>query len=69
MTSGFEEKATAFGMQGAALMPNSVEKKEQELKKNMATVLKDKGMIQDTILELDRYKRDALKQTWEKVNV
>lgn len=34
----------------------------------MATVLKDKAMIQDTIVELDRYKRDALKKTWEKVN-
>jgi structural maintenance of chromosome 2 len=34
----------------------------------MATVLKDKSMIEDTITELDRYKRDALAQTWEKVN-
>ena len=46
----------------------SVEKKEQALKKMMATVLKDKEMIQDTIVELDRYKRDALKTTWSKVN-
>ena len=46
----------------------SVEKKEQALKKMMATVLKDKAMIQDTIVELDRYKRDALKTTWTKVN-
>jgi len=46
----------------------SVEKKEQALKKMMATVLKDKGMIEDTIIELDRYKRDALAKTWEKVN-
>ncbi|ODO05464.1 hypothetical protein I350_04514 [Cryptococcus amylolentus CBS 6273] len=49
-------------------MIDSVEKKEQALKKMMATVLKDKGMIQDTIEELDRYKRDALTKTWEKVN-
>jgi structural maintenance of chromosome 2 len=34
----------------------------------MATVLKDKSMIEDTIAELDRYKRDALAKTWEKVN-
>jgi structural maintenance of chromosome 2 len=47
----------------------SVEKKEQALKKMMATVLKDKAMIEDTIQELDRYKRDALAKTWEKVNM
>jgi structural maintenance of chromosome 2 len=46
----------------------SVEKKEQALKKMMSTVLKDKSKIEDTIAELDRYKRDALMQTWEKVN-
>jgi structural maintenance of chromosome 2 len=34
----------------------------------MATVLKDKSKIEDTIVELDRYKRDALMKTWEKVN-
>lgn len=45
-----------------------MEKKEQALRKMMATVLKDKAMIQDTIVELDRYKRDALKTTWSKVN-
>jgi structural maintenance of chromosome 2 len=45
-----------------------VEKKEQALKKMMSTVLKDKSKIEDTIAELDRYKRDALMQTWEKVN-
>lgn len=31
------------------------------------TVLKDKEKIEDTIEELDRYKRDALEKTWEKV--
>ena len=46
----------------------SVEKNEQALKKMMATVVKDKSMIQETIVELDRYKRDALLKTWEKVN-
>ena len=35
----------------------------------MATVLKDKQKIEDTIAELDRYKRDALQKTWEKVDV
>jgi structural maintenance of chromosome 2 len=46
----------------------SVEKKELDLKKMLATVLKDKEKIEDTIEELDRYKRDALQKTWEKVN-
>ena len=46
----------------------SVEKKEADLKKNMATVEKDKEKIEETIEELDRYKRDALQKTWEKVN-
>lgn len=46
----------------------SVEKKETEIKKMMATVLKDKQKIEDTIAELDRYKRDALQKTWEKVD-
>lgn len=34
----------------------------------MSTVLKDKQKIEDTIAELDRYKRDALQKTWEKVD-
>ncbi|KAF8966105.1 condensin complex subunit SMC2 [Flammula alnicola] len=33
---------------------------------NMATVEKDKEKIEETIEELDRYKRDALQKTWEK---
>jgi structural maintenance of chromosome 2 len=46
----------------------SVEKKEVALKKMLSTVLKDKEKIEETIEELDRYKRDALQKTWEKVN-
>jgi len=46
----------------------SVEKKEVSLKKMLATVMKDKEKIEETIKELDRYKRDALQKTWEKVN-
>lgn len=46
----------------------SVEKKEGSLKKMLSTVLKDKVKIEQTIEELDRYKRDALQTTWEKVN-
>ncbi|KAL7424509.1 Structural maintenance of chromosomes protein 2 [Cryptotrichosporon argae] len=49
-------------------MIDNVEKKEQALKKMMATVLKDKSKIEETIGELDHYKRDALMKTWEKVN-
>ena len=47
-----------------------VEKREASLKKMLSMVLKDKEKIEQTIEELDRYKRDALKMTmtWEKVN-
>lgn len=45
-----------------------MEKKEAALKKMLTTVNKDKVKIEDTIEELDRYKRDALQTTWEKVN-
>jgi chromosome segregation ATPase len=46
----------------------SVEKRETELQKMLATVMKDKEKIEETIEELDRYKRDALQKTWEKVD-
>jgi structural maintenance of chromosome 2 len=46
----------------------SIEKKEAALKQNMATVLKDKSKIESTILELDRYKLEALTKTWKQVN-
>lgn len=49
-------------------MIDSVEKKEASLKNMMRTVIKDKKKIEDTIVELDRYKQDALQKTWEKVN-
>ncbi|KAI0067407.1 condensin complex subunit SMC2 [Artomyces pyxidatus] len=49
-------------------MIDSVEKREASLKKMLGTVLKDKEKIEQTIEELDRYKRDALHKTWEKVN-
>ncbi|KAJ3053885.1 Structural maintenance of chromosomes protein 2 [Rhizophlyctis rosea] len=45
-----------------------VEKNEVELKKKLATVVKDKTKIQETIGELDKYKKEALSRTWEKVN-
>ncbi|KAJ9117568.1 hypothetical protein QFC22_004418 [Naganishia vaughanmartiniae] len=47
---------------------DNVEKWEQNLKKNMSTVGKDKGKLVSTIEELDRYKRDALMKTWKSVN-
>ncbi|KAI6043920.1 condensin complex subunit SMC2 [Pisolithus marmoratus] len=49
-------------------MIDTVEKKETEVKKMLSTVLKDKEKIEATIEELDRYKRDALEKTWEKVD-
>ncbi|PPQ65045.1 hypothetical protein CVT26_015741 [Gymnopilus dilepis] len=49
-------------------MIESVEKREAELIKNMSIVEKDKEKITETIDELDRYKREALQKTWEKVS-
>ncbi|RIB07698.1 nuclear condensin complex subunit Smc2 [Gigaspora rosea] len=49
-------------------MIDSVEKKEASLNQMLATVLKDKKKIEDTIVSLDDYKKDALQKTWEKVN-
>ncbi|KAI0698009.1 condensin complex subunit SMC2 [Cytidiella melzeri] len=49
-------------------MTDSVEKQEASLKKMLSQVLKDKEKIEQTIEELDRYKRDALEKTWSKVN-
>ncbi|KDN40089.1 RecF/RecN/SMC protein [Tilletiaria anomala UBC 951] len=49
-------------------MIDSVEKKEQSLKQMMSTILKDKDKIEDTIQELDCYKKEALEKTWRKVN-
>jgi len=46
-----------------------VEKKEASLKQMFSTVKRDKSKIEETIKSLDGYKRDALKTTWEKVNV
>lgn len=47
---------------------SSVEKREAGLKENLARVNTDKTKIEKTIGELDRYKREALHTTWEKVN-
>lgn len=47
---------------------DSTEKREQQLKQNMHTVLKDKRKIEETIAELDKYKREALESTWKAVN-
>lgn len=47
---------------------DNMEKKEADNKKNLKTVLEDRGKITATIEELDRYKRDALQNTWGKVS-
>ncbi|KAI9059485.1 P-loop containing nucleoside triphosphate hydrolase protein [Trametes sanguinea] len=52
----------------AVHMIDGVEKNEADLKKMLATVMKDKAKIEETIMELDRYKRDAVEKTWRKVN-
>lgn len=62
--SGLKKKVNTKVMN----MIDSVEKKESELKSMLSTVLGDKSKIEETIAELDRYKRDALQTTWQKVN-
>ncbi|CAK4030838.1 Structural maintenance of chromosomes 2 [Lecanosticta acicola] len=47
---------------------DSVEKKESSLKQMMKTVIKDKKKIEETIVTLDEYKKEALYKTWSKVN-
>src|SRR5271154_3453366 len=49
-------------------MIDSVEKKEASLKNMVRTVIKDKAKIEETIVSLDEYKKEALHRTWEKVN-
>jgi structural maintenance of chromosome 2 len=49
-------------------MIDSVEKKEASLKRNMSIVIKDKKKIEETIVKLDEYKKEALHKTWSKVN-
>jgi structural maintenance of chromosome 2 len=47
---------------------NSTEKREVSLKAMLTTVLRDKRKIQETIEELDQYKKEALEKTWIQVN-
>jgi len=49
-------------------MIDSVEKKEVTLKRMLRTVIKDKRKIEETIIELDRYKKEALERTHAKVS-
>ncbi|KAF2098739.1 RecF/RecN/SMC protein [Rhizodiscina lignyota] len=49
-------------------MIDGVEKKEASLKNMMRTVIKDKKKIEETIVSLDEYKKEALQKTWEKVS-
>lgn len=49
-------------------MIDSVEKKEVALKNMMRTVIRDKNKIEETIINLDEYKKEALHKTWTKVN-
>lgn len=49
-------------------MIDSVEKKEAALKNMMRTVIRDKSKIEETIVNLNEYKKEALHKTWSKVN-
>jgi structural maintenance of chromosome 2 len=48
-------------------MIDSVEKKETALKNMLRTVVRDKKKIEETIVSLDEYKKEALLKTWRKV--
>ena len=48
-------------------MIDSVEKKETSLKNMLRTVVRDKKKIEETIISLDEYKKEALLKTWRKV--
>ncbi|KAK9459754.1 RecF/RecN/SMC [Lipomyces oligophaga] len=49
-------------------MIDSVEKKEIALRSMLKTVEKDKRKIEETIVSLDKYKKEALINTWRKVD-
>lgn len=49
-------------------MIDSVEKKETALKNMMKTVMRDKSKIEETIINLNEYKKEALHKTWITVN-
>ncbi|ETN46032.1 uncharacterized protein HMPREF1541_00215 [Cyphellophora europaea CBS 101466] len=48
-------------------MIDSVEKKEAGLKNMLRTVVRDKKKIEETIITIEEYKKEALLQTWRKV--
>jgi structural maintenance of chromosome 2 len=63
----FQQKKNKINPKVMAMI-DSVEKKEANLKKNMSTVIKDKSKIEETIVKLDEYKKEALHKTWTTVN-
>jgi structural maintenance of chromosome 2 len=63
----FQQKKNKINPKVMAMI-DSVEKKEANLKKNMSTVVKDKTKIEETIVKLDEYKKEALHKTWTTVN-
>ncbi|CAO2652942.1 Nn.00g023530.m01.CDS01 [Neocucurbitaria sp. VM-36] len=63
----FQQKKNKINPKVMAMIDN-VEKKEASLKKNMSTVIKDKTKIEETIVKLDEYKKEALHKTWTTVN-
>ncbi|KAF1838286.1 RecF/RecN/SMC protein [Decorospora gaudefroyi] len=63
----FQQKKNKINPKVMAMIDN-VEKKEASLKKNMSTVIRDKTKIEETIVKLDEYKKEALHKTWSMVN-
>ncbi|KAI4930975.1 uncharacterized protein J4E92_004809 [Alternaria infectoria] len=63
----FQQKKNKINPKVMAMIDN-VEKKEASLKRNMSTVIRDKSKIEETIVKLDEYKKEALHKTWTIVN-
>jgi structural maintenance of chromosome 2 len=63
----FQQKKNKINPKVMAMIDN-VEKKEASLKRNMSTVIRDKSKIEETIVKLDEYKKEALYNTWTIVN-
>lgn len=49
-------------------MIDNMEKKESDLEKMIETIKRDKCKIEETIVQLDDYKKKALEKTWTKVS-
>ncbi|KAJ6155916.1 hypothetical protein N7497_004801 [Penicillium chrysogenum] len=62
----FGRANTPYDFQNQNIAECNVEKKEAALKNMMKTVIRDKRKIEETIMNLNEYKKEALHKTWVK---